>query len=454
MMHRIRDLGLQAFSSLWLIPALITTALILLSIGLISLESNLHGLLSVAEEDWVPLGERYPRMFGSSAGGARAMLSTLAGALVTAAGVTLSGVLVTLSVVSAQYTSRILRSLTANRLHQVILGLILGSFAYSLIVLSVIEAGESSFVPTIAVAAAVPLGLLGVCALVLFVHNVSRSIQASEILASAARETEASIRNQFPEQASDTHTQSVAGRPENTPLPGLDGDTSHIVARESGYIRSVDREAIVAYADEHDLIVRMERKVGDFVCEGESLFTVAFLAATKAESSVRSELEERCTIGSFRTVEQDAAFGLRQMVDIALRALSPGVNDTTTGVMAVHRITQVLRLVLQRAPTSGRLFKAGKLRLIETGHDFATLCALGFDQVREASLGNAAANQAIIESAHSLASVATRRTDADAILTQVEAVERHCQLEDKPGWPDFSDAIERIKIRLRAVQPG
>lgn len=446
-MHRLRDLGLRIVNSLWLIPALITLAFILLGLVLISLETRLPGLLSVEPDEWTPLGKRYPRVFGSSPDGARAMLSTLAGALVTAAGVTLSGVLVTLSVVSGQYTSRILRSLTANRLHQAILGMILGSFAYSLIVLSVIEAGDSSFVPTVAVAAAVPMGLLGVCALVLFVHNVSRSIQASEILASAARETEESIRNLFPREASNT----LPGPLEGSPVHAFDGDRHHVLAPTSGYIRSLDCDGIVGLAAEHDLIVRMERSVGDFLCEDEIVLSVVFLSNEESADAVLERLEERFTIGSFRTVEQDAAFGLRQMVDIALRGLSPGVNDTTTAVMAVHRITQVLRLVLRRDASKVARFEGGKLRLIETGHDFATLCALGFDQIRESSFGNAAAIRALLGSWLTLASATDKREDADAILGQVAAVEEHCCLQDVPGWPDFSEAIERIKIRLRAV---
>src|SRR5664279_3725133 len=178
-------------SSFWFVPTLIVAGSIALAMALIEAHST-------GSAQWLA---RWPRMFGAGAEGARGMLSTIAGSMMTVVGVTFSMTLVTLALASSQYTSRILRNFMADRVMQVVLGIFTGIFTYCLIVLRTIRSGdEGGFVPSLAVSFAVVLAIGGIVALIFFIHHIASSIQASSIIASVAEEALMAIDQLFPER--------------------------------------------------------------------------------------------------------------------------------------------------------------------------------------------------------------------------------------------------------------
>lgn len=455
-MNRLRDIGLQLIQSLWFFPALFAAVAAFGAIGSIRVDMALDASLGEGSK----LAQTYPWIFSASPDGARSMLSAIAGALITAAGVTFSGVLVALSIASSQYTSRVLRSFTADRPNQIMLGLILASFIYSLLVLRSIGLNNDTFVPELSVLISILMGMLGVSTLLLFVHNVARSIQASDILARVAAETIVSIKGTFP-------TESGSGARDALPDQGMaharsdrldlgEEDWVSVRAGKSGYVRAVDAGALLSAAVDADSVVRMGAFVGEFVYEGASL--ASYVSTGKLEPNAQKELDQRVqsahTIGTFRTVEQDAAFGLRQLVDIALCALSPGVNDTTTAVMAIHRITEALCVAARGTPPSLLRFKDGKLRLQALHHDLPTLMALGYDQIRQCSDGNAATVHALLLAWIQL--VRTSKSDAiraklrrmlDDLLNYQETTDALAN----GSWPRATSAHEKLTALLAAV---
>jgi uncharacterized membrane protein len=153
---------------------------------------------SAGTDHWLA---RWPRLFGAGAEGARGMMSTIAGSMMTVVGVTFSMILVVLAMASSQYTSRILRNFMRSRVTQVVLGIFAGIFTYCLIVLRTIRGGdEGAFVPSLAVFFGFVLALGGIGALMFFIHHIASSIQASSIIASIAQETIAAIDRLFPEK--------------------------------------------------------------------------------------------------------------------------------------------------------------------------------------------------------------------------------------------------------------
>ena len=170
-------------------PSLIVAVSIVLAVALIEVDSS-------GSDRWLA---RWPRLFGAGAEGARGMLSTIAGSMMTVVGVTFSMTLVTLALASSQYTSRILRNFMRDRVTQVVLGIFAGIFTYCLIVLRTIRSGdEGGFVPSLAVSFAVVLAIGGIGALIFFIHHIASSIQASSIIASVANETMAAVDRLFP----------------------------------------------------------------------------------------------------------------------------------------------------------------------------------------------------------------------------------------------------------------
>ena len=373
-MNRLKRLWSSLRTSFWFVPSLIVAVSIVLAVVLIEVDSS-------GSERWLA---RWPRMFGAGAEGARGMLSTIAGSMMTVVGVTFSMTLVTLALASSQYTSRILRNFMGDRVMQVVLGIFTGIFTYCLIVLRTIRGGdEGGFVPSLAVSFAVVLAIGGIVALIFFIHHIASSIQASSIIALVADETMVAVDRLFPEKLGqgpmdeDEDQQSLAV-PERIWQP--------VPATRNGYIQSVDNAVLLRLAREQKTIVRMERGIGDFVVASTTLASFALEAPPTAE--VIADLQAAYSIERYRTVEQDCAFGVRQLVDMALRALSPGINDTTTAVMCVDYLTAILARLASRPIPSSHRYEDGELRVITLAPNFARMVAESFDQIRASAVGN------------------------------------------------------------------
>jgi uncharacterized membrane protein len=375
-MSKLKRLWSNLMGSFWFVPSVIVAISIVLAVALIAVDST-------GSEAWMA---RWPRLFGSGAAGARGMLSTIAGSMMTVVGVTFSMTLVTLALASSQYTSRILRNFMRDRVTQVVLGIFAGIFTYCLIVLRTIRGGnETGFIPSLAVTFGVVLAIGGISVLIFFIHHIASSIQASTIIAAVASETMVAVDRLFPGKLGQAPVDE-AENPSSVLLP--ERAWQPVLARVGGYIQSVDNAALLQVAREHKTVVRMERGIGEFVVHDTALASIA-LEAPPGEEIV-AHLQAAYSTDRHRTVEQDAAFGIRQIVDMALRALSPGINDTTTAVMCVDYLTAILgRLASRQVPSSHR-YEEEDLRVITIGPTFASLVAESFDQIRGSASGNVA----------------------------------------------------------------
>jgi len=226
----------------------------------------------------------------------------------------------------------------SDRGTQVVLGIFAGIFTYCVIVLRSIRGGdESEFVPSISVAFSVVLAIGGIATLIFFIHYIATSIQASSIIAAVTDETLKAVERLFPGRLGHGPMNDDAP-PDWHTLPERNWQT--VMARRNGYLQSVDQEELLRLARKHKTLVRMERGIGEFVVQDTPLASLALESPPDPE--IIAELRAAYSIDRFRTVEQDCAFGIRQLVDMALRALSPGVNDTTTAVMCVDYLSAIL----------------------------------------------------------------------------------------------------------------
>ena len=255
-MNKLKQLWSNLRTNFWFVPSLMIAGSIVLAVVLIQADTTGSG-------QWQA---RWPRLFGASAAGARGMLSTIAGSMMTVVGVTFSMVLVTLALASSQYTSRILRNFMRDRATQIVLGAFAGIFTYCLIVLRTIRGSdEGGFVPSLAVAFGVVLAIGGISTLIFFIHHIASSIQASSIIASVADETLAAVNRLFPGQLGQDPPD---GDGDQALLPLREPHWQTVPARRNGYIQNVDNAALLRLAREHQTIVRMERGIGDFAVEG------------------------------------------------------------------------------------------------------------------------------------------------------------------------------------------
>jgi len=245
------------------------------------------------------------------------------------AGVVFSITIVALSLTSAQYSPRVLRSFMQDRINQIVLGVFLGIYVYCLLVLRTIQGGDDGFVPAIAVTVGIGLALGGIAFLILFIHHISTSIQATE--ARVADDTILAIKQQFKRlDAQEGDTQ---------PPPCDDPRWRAVVASRTGYIQSVNHDVLLDCARSKACVVRMARTAGDFVVQGETLLSVT---GDQPDDAAVASLNSAFAVNTYRDVKQDAAFGLQQLVEIALKALSPGVNDTATAGTSLDYVVAIL----------------------------------------------------------------------------------------------------------------
>lgn len=373
-MAKLRRILAALHSSLWFVPSLIVGGALVIAVLLIEIDSSLS---------W-KLADSYPRLFGAGAEGSRGMLEAIAGSMITVAGVTFSITIVTLSLASSQYSPRILRNFMGDRANQVVLGVFVGIFAYCLVVLRTIRGGdENEFVPSLSVFFGVLLALIGIGFLIFFIHHTADSIQSSSIIASVTGQTSTAINRLFPQELGEDEPEK---NEENTQEALAGVSWQSIGALRTGYIESIDVDALLRFASERHVILRMDRGIGEFVVDGSALASIDLM--DEPDDETIRKLNDLYSITRNRTVEQDASYGIRQIVDIALKALSPGINDTTTAIVCLDYLSAILvRLASRRIETPFH-YADGELRVIAKGPSFEDLVDTAFNQIRQNAGGN------------------------------------------------------------------
>lgn len=423
---RVRD-------SLWFIP----------SVGVLS--AMLLATLAVL----VPTPDtsnRFARLwfYTGGADGARQMLSAIAASLITVTGTVFSVTIVALQLASSQFTPRVLGTFVADRVNQLVLGIFIGTFTYSLLVLRTIRSEadtRDALVPHVAVTLALLLLLVSIGALIVFIDHAAQSIRASVVLQREADRGRARVAELFPERVGEP----AGARPPSPPqIPA--GEPAAIVADVAGYLQSVDASALWHVAGP-PLLMRMEVHVGAFVIPGKPLVSV-WPAERARDPAVVSAVRTTFVIGPERTSEQDVEFGIIAIGDIAIRALSPSINDPTTAMHAIDRLTEILAdFGTRRRPDRVRESPDGTVRLIALDTSFERAVGLAFDQIRHFGAANPTIGKRLLESLADLAHVVPEE-DRAVITSQAHAVLRAARraVED----PEELAQIERLAGALPA----
>jgi uncharacterized membrane protein len=355
-------------SSLWFVPSLVVLAAGGLAVLLIELQPLVG----------IDLALRWPRLFGAGAEGARGMLTAIASSMITVAGVVFSVTIVVLSLAASQYTSRLLRNFMGSRANQTVLGVFLGIFVYCVIVLRTIRGGDDEFVPSLAVLGAVLLSLVGIGFLVYFIHHLASMIQVTHILDSVREETLAAGRHLFPE-ADELH--DLEDEPGAPPARDTGGAGKVITATRTGFIQAVDLDRLARTAERRRWTVAMLRGVGEFVIRDEGLARVTGSEGTVDEQAVRRAWHVNRT----RTVEQDPGFGIRQIVDVALKALSPAINDPTTAIYCLDNLAAIFVALGNRRIAPTHRLHEGRALVLVCGPSYGTLVDEAFGEIGHAA---------------------------------------------------------------------
>jgi uncharacterized membrane protein len=357
-------------TNLWLIPAVESAAAVLLFALTLSID-RAAGRGQISLPSWVISG---------SPDAARQILSSLAGALITVVGVVFSIMIVTLTLASSQFGPRMLRTFIRDRGTQLTLGTFVATFFYAMLVL--ISIG-STFVPHLSVTVALALTAIDLGVLIYFIHHTATAIQLPEVIASIARDLV---------HALEVETDGP-GRPDG-PVNGPSLEVLHarldragrvVAAPASGYLRFVKNATLVRIAADSGAVIRLHYRPGHFITQGHPLATV--WPPEVADTIVR-RLEGVHITGPLRTLSQDIAFGTDQLVEIAIRALSPAVNDTFTALTCIDWLGDSLsKIAVEWYPHRAHRDPGGDIRLITVPVSYERLVQRSFEKIRQAASG-------------------------------------------------------------------
>jgi len=413
MRSKLRNLWENVQSSLWFIPTVLIGLAILLSSFLIQVDIGLAQRQS-------PL---IPWIFSGTADAARTLLSAVASSLITVISIAISLTIVAMVQASAQFTPRVLRQFTASRPNQVVLGTYAATFIYALLVLRTVRSAEEEaapFVPALSVTTAVGLALLCIGLLIFFIHHMSQSLQVSVIMDEVRQEIIAQIEVLYPEEIGD----GIADPP---PIATLkeelrdQGEPVIVRAKQAGFVRMIDEETLLNAPFAATRWVWIRPQIGEFVADGAILAELDQVEGVAED--VMQQVRNAFVIDRERTIRQDPLFGIRQLVDIALRALSPGINDATTAEYALYHLGDAMgRLAVRSFPSNLRITDNGQTQIIVARLTWDAVVDAAFSQIRQAAANDVHVTQTLLHVLNTLALRLSPGTRTAAIYHQIAEV--------------------------------
>ena len=409
-------------TSVWPLPVLALVVALSLGVALPRLDA--------AIDDDLPATVRL-YLFGGGAGAARTVLDAIATSLISVTSLTFSLTVVTLQLASSQYSPRLLRTFTRDRFVHSTLALFLGSFVYALTVLRTVrtlEDGQDAFVPQVSVTVAFALALASVLGLVLFLAHLAREIRVETILHNVHQDSASTIARVLePRQASES---SRRRPPDGVREHPSGSETLVLLAHASGFLVATDVASLRAAASGADAVVVIDTRVGDALTEGTPVgrawpCSPGRALTAEAREHLQEKVSEALVTHFERTEREDVAFGLRQLVDVAVKALSPGVNDPTTAVHALNHLSALLCELLQRDLMPRAVCdEAGAVRVLLAQHSFGDLLDLAVCQPRIFGATDPYVMTGLLELLRAVAFKATTSGDRDAIAAQLACVRR------------------------------
>lgn len=358
--------------SFWFVPALMSVGAAILAFAMLTLDTRL------SDETLSGLGWIY----GGGPEGARSLLSTVASSAITVAGTTFSITIAALSLASSQFGPRLLRTFVRDTGNQVVLGTFVATFLYCLLVVRTVRGLEDTrVVPHLSVTVGVLLAVANLGVLIYFVHHVAMSIRADQVIAAVSHELDGAVEQLFPAQLGEEPGARHEDTSERPASPVVPPDARAITLDHDGYLQVIDVETLLGLAEAHDLVVSLCVRPGDFVVAGE-LVALAW-PGERVDDGRAATLAEALILGRERSAQQDVRFVVNQLVEVASRALSPGINDPFTAITCLDHLGAALRRVAQRPLPDGRRYDdAGRLRVIAAPMRFDELVDAAFDQIR------------------------------------------------------------------------
>ncbi len=370
---------------------------------------------------------------------ARQVLIGLAAAVITVAGVVFSITILALTLASQQFGPRMLRNFIRDRGTQFTLGAFVSSFVYSVLTLgSVSNQRGRQFVPDLSVAVALALTLGSVAVLIYFIHHVATSIQLTSVVSSIADDFQTTVDEVFGEETRLRHGPDETGLSVPELLTRIEHDGAMVAATDSGFLQAVGHGRLVRIAASSDAVIRLLNRPGHFLVEGRPL---ARVWPADAAPSVARALGRAHVVGPHRTLTQDVGFAVDQLVEIALRALSPAVNDTFTALNCIDWLGDGLCKISARELPSGIYRDSrGQVRLIDPVITYERLVKGAFDKIRQAGRGMPAVYIRQLQNLEKILQYVTSEAQRQILIRHADMILRGSE-ESVPEKNDRLDVV-------------
>lgn len=431
---RLRKRDVELGTSFLVLPFRLTVRVIVLAVVTITIDNLL-------QDQYVHL----PRYIRMSAEDSKTILATLTGGSITVVALVVSLMMVVLSLVAASFGPRIILNFVRRRTTQVAIGSFVAVFVYSLVTLATVFSGATDrFAPILSTWTAVVMVLLATGLLVVFVQDVSSSIQLGNMLQEISTELDGAI----------TRQRALAQRAHSSTTVELDTSGWHVVpAVQTGYVQRIDFDALIDIARRNDCVIRLLHRAGSFANSDRPLVEVSTTLASGDVGLVRAAIVR----GTYRTMEQDLEWAIAEYVEIALRALSPAVNDPATAVSCIDWIGDSL-IALASEPLGVSAFAdaSGALRVVVPANSLSRVVAAAFNDLRQSASSSPGVAirmlttiEKVLPSVTEPGAVAELRAQVEAITfaaTAAAIVER--------DRVDIRDAAACTLAAIDAVSPG
>ena len=423
-------------TSLWFVPAIEVAAAIALFAGTTLLDRAAYrGVFTVP-----------PWVISGTSDAARQILTAIAAAVITVVGVVFSIILVTLTLASTQFGPRMLRNFIRDRATQATLGTFVATFVYAVLVLVSIGPGShGDFVPHIGVTMTLALMVADLAILIYFIHHIAVSIQLPQVIASIANDLSEAIEVQGGNQDPPSAALAASGTSPAQLLALMEAGGGAVRAPASGYLQFIRHRILVRLAAEADAVISLDYRPGHFIVQGQPF---ALVWPPEAVTRVSDALGRAHVTGPYRTLTQDVSFGIDQLVEIAIRALSPAVNDTFTALTCIDWLGDNLCKIIDRwRPARVHRDQQGFVRVIAQQPTYERLVQRAFEKIRQASGGMPAV---MIRQLEALAKIMAQTTEAgqrQVLLDQAAMIDRACE-RTVPEAADRADVRRRFEAVL------
>lgn len=428
-------------TSFWFVPTLMVVLAIGLSFLTIGIDQKREANI-IGELGWA---------YSLGPNGSRAILSAIAGSMVSVATTAFSITIVALQLASSQFGPRLLRNFMQDTGNQVVLGTFISTFVYSLMVLRTINGVEKNeFVPHLAVTIGIGLAISSIGVLIYFIHHSAASIQVDQVVKKVGCDLDDSIDRLFPERIGRSASKQREEQSIAHILADFDQGGGSIKALADGYIQGIDDNQLIQLAIGNNLLLRVQQRPGRFVVRGSEL--VRILPEEKVNKQLAVKINDAFVLGSQRTEQQDMEFSVNQLVEIAVRALSPGINDPFTAIRCIDQLSAALCHLAQREnPSPDRYDSDSQLRIIAEPLAFEDVTDAAFNQIRQYGRSSVAVTVRLLEVIAMIAPFTHRTRDRAALLRHAEMIERGSQegiveeLDRKDVQERYLTAVKEIK---------